>query len=188
MSQPELLVRVVRTLGELGIDYMITGSIASSLQGEPRSTHDIDVVVSIRTADVQKLVAAFPQPEFYVDAGAARDAVEHQSMFNVIDVGEGDKVDFWILTREPFDLERFSRKYIEDVMGVELNVSTPEDTILMKLRWASHMGGSEKQFMDAVRVYEVQYHRLDMDYLNRWAVDLGVKDLWMRLQENAEII
>lgn len=188
MSQPELLVRVVRTLGDLGIDYMITGSIASSLQGEPRSTHDIDIVVSIRKADVQELVDAFPQPEFYFDAGAAMDAVERQSMFNLIDVREGDKVDFWILTREPFDLARFSRKYVEEVMGIKLNVSTPEDTILMKLRWASQMGGSEKQFTDALRIYEVQYHHLDVDYLNRWAVDLGVGDLWMRVQENAEIV
>ena len=188
MSQPELLVRVVRTLGELGIDYMITGSIASSLQGEPRSTHDIDVVVSIRKADVQELVDAFPQPDFYVDAGAAREAIEHQSMFNLIDVREGDKVDFWILTREPFDLARFSRRYIEEVMGLELSVSTPEDTILMKLRWTSQMGGSEKQFTDALRVYEVQYHRMDMDYLNRWVDDLGLTDLWKRLQDNAEIV
>ena len=27
---------------------MITGSVVSSLQGEPRATHDIDVVVAIR--------------------------------------------------------------------------------------------------------------------------------------------
>lgn len=38
MSQQELLKTVVRTLEQLGIGYMVTGSIASSLQGEPRST------------------------------------------------------------------------------------------------------------------------------------------------------
>ncbi len=42
MSQPELLKEVVKALESAKIDYMVTGSIASSLQGEPRSTHDIE--------------------------------------------------------------------------------------------------------------------------------------------------
>jgi hypothetical protein len=47
MSQQELLAKVIRTLEQLGIEYMVTGSIASSMQGEPRSTHDIDIVVDL---------------------------------------------------------------------------------------------------------------------------------------------
>jgi hypothetical protein len=167
---------------------MITGSVASSLQGEPRSTHDIDVVVSIQKNVVDRLVAAFPQPDYYIDSAAIEDAIVHLSMFNLIDVREGDKVDFWMLTDEPFDRTRFSRKYAEEVMGERINVSTPEDTILMKLRWASQMGGSEKQFTDALRVFEVQYESLDLEYLNRWAGDLGIQNLWVKLQSDAEII
>jgi hypothetical protein len=45
MSQPELLRRAVEFLTSAGIDYMLTGSLASSLQGVPRSTHDTDIVV-----------------------------------------------------------------------------------------------------------------------------------------------
>jgi len=40
-------------------------------------------------------------------------------------------------------------------MDTEIWVSSPEDTILAKLRWANLSGGSEKQFIDALRVYEV---------------------------------
>lgn len=187
MSQPELLARVVQTLDRIGIDYMITGSVASSLQGEPRSTHDIDVVVALEKNDVDNLVDALEGPDYYIDAAAVEVAIEHRSMFNLIDVREGDKVDFWILTTEPFDRMRFSRKYVEEAMG-GLKVSAPEDTILMKLRWASQMGGSEKQFRDAVSVFEVQYEALDLKYLNTWAVDLGIEALWARLQNEAEII
>ena len=49
MPQQELLIKVVQALQNADIDHMVTGSIVSSLQGEPRSTHDIDVVVSART-------------------------------------------------------------------------------------------------------------------------------------------
>lgn len=109
-------------------------------------------------------------------------------MFNLIDVHSGDKVDFWILKDEPFDRSRFSRKYVEEVLGFEINVSRPEDTILMKLKWAMQSGGSEKQYTDALRVYEVQYDTLDTNYLHSWAKKLGIEPLLQRIQKEAEIL
>ena len=186
MSQLELLKRLIAALEAAGVDYMITGSVASSLQGEPRSTHDIDVVVSISPAAVRSLRRAFPPPDFHLDEAAAAAAIESGDMFNLLDVREGDKVDFWILTDEPFDRTRFARRYFEDVGGTRMSVSRPEDTILMKLRWAHMSGGSEKQFTDALRVYEVQYSQLDRDYLEQWAKRLEVEGLWSRLKDEAE--
>lgn len=89
-------------------------------------------------------------------------------MFNVIDMVEGDKVDFWMLTKEPFDRSRFGRRYPEQVFGLQHQVSSPEDTILAKLLWCKLSGGSEKQFRDALRVYEVQARLLDLGYLAKW--------------------
>ena len=188
MSQQELLKKVVETLDQIGIDYMMTGSVVSSLQGEPRSTHDIDVVIAIQETDIESLVGAFLPPTYYLDAESIREAISHRSMFNLIDVVEGDKVDFWILTNQAFDQSRFARKYAEDVLGMRLNVSSPEDTILAKLQWAVKSGGSEKQFTDALRIFEVQREILDLDYLNRWVIALGVEELWNRLQDEAEIV
>ncbi|NOZ85680.1 MAG: hypothetical protein GXP49_05360 [Deltaproteobacteria bacterium] len=186
MSQQELLKRVIQTLDLIGIKYMITGSVASSLQGEPRSTHDIDMVITIEKPQVMKLVENFPPPDFYLDEESILDAINRQSMFNLIDVTTGDKVDFWLLTDDPFDQTRFSHKICEKFMDMEMRVSTPEDTILAKLRWAKLSGGSEKQFTDALRVYEVQYGELDIDYLEHWAKKLQVESLWKRLTEEAE--
>jgi len=61
MSQADLLRHVAAFLEAAGIEYMITGSIASSLQGEPRAPHDLDVIVAIRGPDVAAVLAAFPQ-------------------------------------------------------------------------------------------------------------------------------
>jgi hypothetical protein len=57
----------------------------------------------------------------------------------------------------------------------------------MKLRWSALSGGSEKQFQDALHVYEVQANDLDLDYLKRWADQLGVAHEWKRLQDVAEL-
>ena len=186
MSQQELLKRVVGVLDQANIAYMITGSVASSLQGEPRSTHDIDLVVRIPKVKATRLKEAFSAPDFYLDETSVLKAIEEKDMFNLIEAHSGDKVDFWILTDDPFDQSRFSRKYVEEFQGVRMCVSSPEDTILMKLRWASLSGGSEKQFTDALRIYEVQNEHLDTVYLKQWARRLKVETLWERIKKEAQ--
>jgi hypothetical protein len=188
MSQPELLKKVVEVLNRLQIDYMITGSMASSLQGEPRASHDIDLVVDLRPSHIKPLLLAFQSPDFYLEEIAILEALEHKSMFNLLHTTEGDKVDFWILTDEPFDKSRFARKYAEKSFQTSLNVSSPEDTILAKLRWAKKSGGSEKQFIDALRIYEVQYPHLDQDYLLKWSKILNIESLLQELKNSAKMI
>ena len=173
-------------LDRAGIEYMVTGSIASSLQGEPRLTHDLDLVVALRSEHVPPLLESFPHPEFYVSPDAVAGAIRTSGMFNVIQTTEGDKVDFWMLTDQPFDRSRFGRRYEQEILGFRLKVSSPEDTILAKLRWGASSGGSEKQFQDALRVYEVQAGMLDLDYLGKWAEELGVTELLNRLRREAE--
>jgi hypothetical protein len=187
MSQQELLATVIHTLEELGIEYMITGSIASSLQGEPRSTHDIDIVVNLPGSKAHALAAAFPPPDFYIDREAVLEAVATNGMVNLIDTRSGDEVDFWLLTESPFDVARFGRRCFEELLGMHMAVSSPEDTILMKLHWSKISGGSNKQFIDAVRVYEVQYETLDQEYLREWTLRLGLENEMERLRNEAKI-
>ena len=180
--------KIMQALEDAGIQYMITGSIALSLQGEPWFTPVIDIVVDIQRSAVNRLVEAFPRPDFYLDKDSILDAIDRQSTFNMICVKEGGKVDFWMLKDEPFDRSRFSRKYVEDFMGIRMQVSSPEDTILAKLKWAKESGGSEKQFVDALRVYEVQFERLDKDYLEYWVKELDIESTWERLENEAEVM
>jgi hypothetical protein len=185
MSQQKLLEHLLPVLEKNNIDYMITGSLVSSLQGEPRATHDIDIVVQIHADSIPSLLSTFQPPRFYLSESGIKEAIQHQTMFNLLDTTEGDKIDFWILTGDSFDRSRFERKYIEEVFGLKMKVSSPEDTILAKLRWAKLSGGSEKQFTDALRVFEVQHGQLDMNYLERWAKGLQVDDLWTMLKLSA---
>jgi hypothetical protein len=185
MSQSELLKKTIAALEAANTPYMLTGSFASSLQGEPRLTHDIDLVVAITPAAIGSLVAAFPAPNYYLDEVAIAEAIARKSQFNLLDVVGGDKVDFWLLTDDPFDQSRFARRYVEEFEGHALHVSRPEDTILMKLRWAQMSGGSEKQFRDARSVHELQRESLDLPYMERWVKVLDLAELWERLKREA---
>lgn len=129
----------------------------------------------------------FPSPEYYLDEDSIYEAIDNHTMFNLLDIQNGDKVDFWILTNDPFDQSRFSRRYLEEFTGVELKISRPEDTILAKLRCAKLADGSEKQFTDAMRVYEVQFKNIDYNYLNIWARELKIELLLKQMKDKAEI-
>ena len=56
----------------------------------------------------------------------------------------------------------------------------------MKLHWAKRSGGSEKQFHDALRVYEVQFQLLNVNYMTHWVKNLGQTDLWEQLVSDAD--
>lgn len=186
MSQQELLARVVRTLERLQSAYFVTGSWSSSLHGEPRSTHDLDVVIVLTNDQVGSLLAAFPADRFYVSEAAVRDAIRDRTMFNVLDTQTGDKVDYWLLTEDPWDRARLARRVKESVFGTDTWVSSPEDTIIAKLRWAVLSGGSQKQMNDARGVYEVQAGSLDTTYIERWSDELGITHLWRQIRDQVK--
>lgn len=172
-------------LDRLGVPYMITGSCASSLFGEPRASHDVDLVVDLSSADVDQLIREFRAPRYLLVESAARDAVSRRFMFNVLDTEQGDKVDFWLLTADAFDQSRFARRTRQTTEGCQASFSSPEDVILAKLRWAKLSGGSEKQLTDALGVYEVQRERLDRAYLERWVKELNIEPEWRALLARA---
>jgi hypothetical protein len=176
VSQTSLLIEAVRALDSAGVGYMLTGSLASSIQGEPRATHDIDLVIEVDPRVVDALANAFGTDAYYFDDLAARDALGRAGMFNLIDTASGDKIDFWALTDDPFDQSRFDRRVRTGVFGAEICVSAPEDTVLQKLRWSASVGVSERQLRDAAGVYQVQQGALDEGYLDRWAKVLGLEE------------
>ncbi len=177
MSQTQLLIEAVRALDEAGVGYLLSGSLASSLQGEPRASHDIDLVIDVDVRIVEALARAFGADPYFFDEVAAEQALGSRLMFNLIDTRSGDKIDFWPLTDDPFDVSRYARRIHASAFGLDICVSAPEDTILQKLRWAAACGGSARHVNDAAGVYELQSGALDERYLDEWAARLGVAGL-----------
>jgi len=154
---------------------MLTGSLVSSIQGEPRATHDIDLIVVATPKGIEAFLAEFPNEDYFYDPEAAKEAVSHGGMFNILSM-TGDKVDIWALTNSAFDQARFARKQTVKLFGLSVFVSSPEDTVLMKLLWSKKCGGSEKQLFDAARVYSLQQDTLDKAYLEEWVDKLKLED------------
>jgi hypothetical protein len=65
MQDGEIYLVFTEPLEAIGLRYMVTGSVASSSYGEPRFTHDIDLMLSLPAGAVDRLWQAFPAVEFY---------------------------------------------------------------------------------------------------------------------------
>lgn len=184
MSQKDFLARLVIKLKGAGIPYMISGSLGSSLHGEPRATNDIDLIIAPTERQLNIFVQSLGE-DYYVSPEAAQEAIRNWSMFNVIDYKAGWKADVIIRKRRPFSVEEFKRRMPGEIAGVQIFVVSPEDAILSKLEW-SKAGESECQFRDAQGIAVVQWKTLDKKYLHKWARELDVKDLLENLLKNAE--
>jgi hypothetical protein len=185
VSQQQLLAKLVSSLEKAHVSYVLTGSVVSSFYGEPRATHDIDVVVQVSLEQLAAIAADFPAAEYAFDDVAATQAITRRDMFQLMNFASGDKVDFWPLTSDPFNQQSFARRRRDRILGIDAFIPTPEDMILQKLRWA-HDYESEKQFRDALGVYELQFARLDKAYIVEWVKQLGIDETWQRLLAQAQ--
>src|SRR5438046_8136723 len=120
MSATDILYRISAALNRAGIAYMLSGSFASAYHGTPRATQDVDIVIAATIDQLRTFVHLLPADEYYVDLNTALDAHKRQSLFNVIDMVTGWKIDFIIRKSRAFSEEEFRRSTPVTLHGVEL--------------------------------------------------------------------
>ena len=162
---------VVEALGELGIDYHVTGGLASSFYGEPRLTQDVDFVVRLPPAEVSRLSTRLGH-EFLLDAERATRAAATGGMFQALHRDLLIKADFHVGEDVPGELERSRR--VEIFEGLEVRLVSKEDAILSKLLWASQ--GSGKSRDDIIGML-LDPGAIDQRLLRDLADELGCDDL-----------
>ena len=172
MTERELLADCLRRLNRLGLPYMLTGSMASNYWGVPRTTHDLDFVLSFEEDLAPAIVAAFDD-DYALEEASVRGALRRPHMFNAIDRRSALKVDFWTLRRDPFEEQMFARRLRVTLFGEPAWIATAEDTLLHKLYWNS-ITPSERQLGDAAGIVAVQGADLDRNHLEHWARELAV--------------
>ena len=178
MEQAEVLCRVVDILEQQGIVYMLAGSLASGVYGEPRSTLDIDIVIDLKPNQVARLCDAFPASEYYVSEPAACEAVARGGQFNVIHPSSGTKIDFMIARRDAWGRSQLSRRRREQILpGRPGYTAAPEDVIIAKL-WYYQDGGSEKHLRDIAAMLRMSGDEIDKAYIEHWVGELGFTQEW----------
>jgi hypothetical protein len=186
-SALDVALRVARAIEAVGGEYFVGGSVASSLQGEPRATNDIDIVLAMLGLRVPAFASALGG-DFEVDQAMLRDALSRSATANIFYLPMVTKIDLFGLGSAPYDEAEFGRRRRVRVResGEELWVKSPEDTILRKLLWYREGGEvSEKQWRDVTAVLRLRGQQLEDAYLDQWASRLGIARLLTRARLSA---
>jgi hypothetical protein len=178
VNQAELLELLANTLEELGIPYLVTGSVATIAYGEPRFTNDIDVVVKLFPHQVSDFCSAFPADHFYISPEAVKEAIDRHSQFNILYPAVGLKIDVMVAEDTDFNDSRFSRtNRLRVAPNLKVNFASPEDVIVKKLAFYRE-GGSDKHLRDIRGVLAVMGDDIDRGYIDRWVNIFGLLPEW----------
>jgi len=172
MNEIDIVRDISQRFEQVGIAYMLTGSMAMNYYAQPRMTRDIDVVIAIEPEDVHRVAALF-HPDYYVSEESIRESIVRESIFNLIHQDSVIKVDCIIRKRSEYRLVEFERRERISILDFTTFIVSKEDLIISKLFWAkdSH---SEIQIGDVKNLLATGY---DAAYLQRWTHELGLDNL-----------
>ena len=177
----EVYLSFIQRLEKNSLDYMVVGSIASSAYGDPRLTHDLDIVVKLEHEDAGIFPRIFPESEYYcppVDVIAQE--IKSSRQFNLIHHESGYKMDIILMRKVLHDTEEFKRRQkIPFWKGQTVYMATPEDVIIKKLEFY-RKGGSEKHLRDIASI--LRHTEIDTAYLNKWIATLALQDQWTKVK------
>ncbi len=172
---------IVQKLEVNDIHYMIVGSIASMIYGEPRLTHAMDLVIDIAPQDAKKFEAIFPGSDFYCPPiEVLSSEIVHRGQFNLIHHETGLKIDCMVRKQSEHAQTEFSRRQkVPFWEGLEAYIAAPEDVIIKKLEFYRE-GGSEKHISDIRGI--LAETQIDEPYLQEWLKKLDLLTAWRKVQ------
>ncbi|MFB6357402.1 MAG: hypothetical protein ABEJ65_12925 [bacterium] len=173
----DIFKNILQTIEDHSIPYMIVGSVASIVYGEPRLTNDMDLVIEVPSHKPDIFQEMFPEDEFYCPPiEVLRTEISDRGQFNVIHHNSGLKVDFVLRKQGEHGTEEFSRRQrIPLWEDLEAFVASPEDVIIKKLDWYRETGQS-KHVSDIRGILSAT--DIDEKYLQNWIEKLGLNETW----------
>jgi hypothetical protein len=180
----DFLRRICAALELNKVPYMVTGSVASSIHGIPRSTNDLDVVIAPTRDQLFALIQMFKRLGYYARWEDAENALRKQGQFNVIDFPNAWKVDLIVRKAREFSETEFQRREAVEVGGLSFVIAKPEDVLIAKLEWMK-ISPSEHQMQDAAGIVTVQADQLDRAYVERWVAALELEEQWQAVRRLA---
>ncbi|MBW2610399.1 MAG: hypothetical protein JRC68_08670 [Deltaproteobacteria bacterium] len=180
MPEHNLFQIYISRLEKLNIRYIATGAVASIIYGEPRLTHDIDLIVELTDENAETIIGAFPSEKFYcppieiIKLEADRPRRGH---FNLIHHETGFKADIYIAGQDELHNWAMSKRKRFDMEGGPIWVAPPEYVILRKLEYYRE-GKSEKHMRDISSILDISSDLIDFEQLENKVSDSKLQMEW----------
>ncbi len=166
MQGQAIALEVIERLDQLGVPYMLVGSLSSNVHGIPRATHDADFVLQLGGCSFSKVLRHL-EPRFQSDRQLRFEGVTGTKR-QILTLKETDfQVELFALTDDPFDQSRFARRCLRQFLGRDVYLQSPEDVIVQKLKWLDR-ADRPKDREDIASVIGVRQNTLDWDYIHHW--------------------
>lgn len=179
MTEPDLVGLFVAPLESLGLDYMITGGVASVIYGDPRFTRDIDLVLELQEADAGGLLDAYSPDGFYrppLEAVMEEIRRPRHGHFNIIHRDTALRADVYLLGDDPLHAWAFERRVrIPLEADVAIWLAPPEYVVVRKLQYYKE-SESDRHLRDVSAILEISGKRIEMIEVEEWAGHLGLED------------
>jgi hypothetical protein len=182
VTSEQALTAAIDALNAMRLPYMLVGSFSSNHYGVPRSTLDADFVLQLGDTDVGELARTLA-PELRLDPQASFETITGTYRYVATAASVRFKLEFFLLTEDPYDQERFGRRVNTSFLGRSVFLPSAEDVVITKLRW-SQRGRRQKDVADVKGVLAVQRGRLDWEYLTGWCGRHGTLDLLEELDRS----
>jgi hypothetical protein len=185
MPEPEPWLLFVKRFNQLGAPYMVSGSVAATLYGEPRFTNDIDLVVFLSRDHISRLVSLFSSEVFYcppVEVIRIESSRERRGHVNLIHIPSGYKADLYLSKEDPLHIWGMSRARVVRVDEEPVHLAPVEYVIVRKLEFYRE-GGSEKHVRDIRGMLSLSSASIDFPSLLRWIEEYGLREFWNRVSE-----
>ena len=179
VASNNLVFQVIDSLDQLDIPYMLVGSYSSNIYGVVRATQDADFVLELGDRSLSSVMRRLG-PDFYLDPQMSFETVTATQRYNILHKKSGFKIELFMLSDDPHDKARFARRANVTFAGHAVSLPTPEDVIIMKLRW-SKGGNRRKDVEDVENVIAVQGDVLDLPYIRQWADQHDTRELFEKL-------
>jgi hypothetical protein len=176
MTSDAAVVAMIGVLESLQIPYMISGSLATNLYGVPRASEDADIVLQIEGSGRLRDIAAQLPAELYLSPQATFETVTASQKYECRLRGSTFRIELFLLTADPYDQNRFARRYYIQTSYGAIWVPTVEDVVVNKLWWA-HVARRAKDTEDVRNVVGVQQHNINWTYVNHWCDQHGTREL-----------
>jgi hypothetical protein len=188
MPEANLFLMFTQRLNTLGVPYMVSGSVAVIIYGEPRLTLDVDLIVVLDRGRIARLPEVFPPTEFYcppAEVIAVEAAREQRGHFNIIHHETGFKADVYLSGRDPLHAWGLARARRLEVEGQALVVAPPEYVILRKLEYFRE-GGSEKHLRDIRSMLKTSPEAIQLAELEQQIAARGLQQPWRQVHEQKD--
>jgi len=173
MPERDLFLIFLAPLNRLKIPYMVTGAAASIVYGQPRMTHDIDLVVEMNLGDATRLAAAFPLDSFHcppLETMIAEIQSKRPGRFNLIHHATGFKADLYLAGEDALHRWAMQRRRKITLEKESIWIAPVEYVILRKLEYYRE-GASEKHLRDIAGMLAISG-----DIIN-------FRELWRKIDE-----